>query len=260
MEKFTTKNRNQLNIVIEVDRIKNQKGLAFIVHGLGGFKEQHQMEAMKKAFLDNEFTVVRYDSSNAFGESGGNLENATMTQYYHDLEDVITWSKSQEWYQEPFVLTGHSVGGFCVTLYTLNYPKKVKAVAPISPVVSGELFSKTKEIQKVIGEWKKTGIREWESGTKPGVMKRLKYDFMEDAFQYDLLKIVQDIKIPMLLVVGGNDEVTPLEHQKLLYDKLNTEKEFHIIDKAGHTFREEPGLTQLEEIISNWIKKYENNE
>ena len=150
---------------------------------------------------------------------------------------------------------GHSVGGFCVTLYTINHPEQIRAVAPISPVVSGELFSKTKEIQEVIDEWKKTGIREWESGTRPGVMKRLKYDFMTDALQYDLLTMVQGIKVPTLLVVGENDEVTPQEHQKLLYDMLSTEKEFHIIDKAGHTFREEPGLTQLENIISNWIKK-----
>ena len=53
MKKHTIKNRKQLNIVIEVEETENQKGLVFIVHGLGGFKEQHQMEAMKRAFLSN---------------------------------------------------------------------------------------------------------------------------------------------------------------------------------------------------------------
>lgn len=255
MEKYNITNRKGLNIVAEIEEIPNQKGLVFIVHGLGGFKEQHQMEAMKRAFSRNKYTVVRYDSTNAFGESDGKLEDATMTQYYQDLEDIIEWSKPQKWYQEPFVLIGHSVGGFCVLSYAIKYPERVKAVAPISPVVSGELFSQTHEMKEVIDEWKETGMREWESGTRPGVMKRLKYDFIEDALQYDLLKQALVVKVPTLIVVGDQDITTPTEHQVSLFNALSSEKDMHIIKGSGHTFREESGLIQLEDIISNWVRK-----
>jgi len=79
-------------------------------------------------------------------------------------------------------LAGHSVGGFCVFWFAIQHPEEVKAIAPISPVVSGELFSRTKEMSEVLESWKNTGIREWESTSKPGLMKRLKYDFIEDSY------------------------------------------------------------------------------
>lgn len=39
MEKITIKNRKNQNIVVIVEKAENQKGLAFVMHGLGGFKE-----------------------------------------------------------------------------------------------------------------------------------------------------------------------------------------------------------------------------
>jgi hypothetical protein len=36
---------------------------------------------------------VLFDTTHSFGESGGNYEDATTTQYYQDLEDVISWAK-----------------------------------------------------------------------------------------------------------------------------------------------------------------------
>lgn len=256
MEKEIIKNRKGLDIVVRIERAKDQKGLVFVIHGLGGFKEQPHMEVMGRAFLDNGYTVVSFDTTNSVGESGGKLEDATMTGYYQDLEDVVRWAQNKDWYQEPFCLTGHSVGGFCVIWFTIKHPEKVKAVAPISPVVSGELFAQTKEIHEVLESWKNTGIREWESSSKPGTMKRLKYDFMEDSYQYDLLKVAEQIKAPILFVVGELDETTPLKHQQLLYQalKMHDDKELHIIDGAKHTFIEENALQELKSIIGSWIK------
>jgi len=257
MEKEFIKNRKGQEIAVVIDKPNKQQGLVFVIHGLGGFKEQYQMEAMAKAFRDNNYTVIRFDTTNSIGESGGKLEDATMTNYYQDLEDVVEWAKSKDWYQEPFCLTGHSVGGFCVIWFAMNHPQKVKAIAPISPVVSGELFSQTKEISEELESWKNTGIREWESTSKPGLIKRLKYDFIEDSYQYDLLKAVEQIRVPILLVIGELDETTPLKHQRLLYQALpsNQKKELHIINGARHTFAEEGALEQLESIISEWVRK-----
>lgn len=254
MEKEIIKNREGLKIIVQIEEVKNSKGLVFVMHGLGCFKEQHQMEAIAKAFRDNKFTVIRFDTTNSIGESGGKLEDASITGYYQDLEDVINWSKSQKWYQEPFFLAGHSVGGYCVARYTINYPERVKAVAPFSAFVSGRLFSKTKEISPLLEKWKNDGIREWESTSRPGFMKRLKYEFMEDAFTHNLLEDAGKITCPVLLVVGEEDETIPVEDQKLLYAALKSEKELHIIKNSGHTFRGEQPLRELEDIINKWIK------
>ena len=255
MKKEIIKNRKGENIIVVIEKTENSKGLAFTMHGLGGFKEQPHVLSMAKSFSDNNFTVVRFDTTNSIGESGGKLENATISNYFQDLEDVIKWSQSQNWYQEPFWLSGHSLGGFSVAFFTINYPEKVKAIVPISAVVSGELFTQTEEMKEVLESWKKTGLREWESSTQPGLIKRLKYDFIEDCLKYDLLKDAHKIKCPVLLIVGDRDETTPLKHQKIFFNSLSAEKEIHIIKDLKHTPREKHHLEELESIMGKWIQK-----
>jgi len=255
MKKEIVKNRENKNIVVLIEEAESPKGLVFVVHGLGGFKEQPHIETISKVFKDNNFTVIRFDATNSTGESGGRLEDATMTNYYQDLEDVIKWSESKDWYKEPFWLAGHSVGGFCVAFFTLNHPEKTKAVAPISAVVSGELFTQTEEMSPILDSWRATGLREWESSTQPGLIKRLKYDFIEDCLSYNLLSNAHNIKCPVLLIVGESDITTPPEHQKKFFDTLKANKEFHIIKGAKHTFKTEDSLKELKAIIGEWIKK-----
>ncbi len=255
MKKEFIENRKGEKIAVLIEEANNSKGLVFVMHGLGGFKEEPCIETMSKTFRDNNFTVIRFDTTNSTGESGGKLENATTTNYYQDLEDVIEWAQTQDFYTEPFWLVGHSVGGFCVAFFALNHPEKVKAVAPISAVVSGELFIQTEEMKPILEDWKKTRIREWESSTQPGLIKRLKYDFIEDVLNYNLLQNAHKINCPVLMIVGEKDITTPPEHQKRLFDALKAKKELHIIQGSKHTFKEESHLKELKAIMGEWIKK-----
>ncbi len=250
--KLFIKNRKNQKISILVEEQKNQTGLAFVMHGLSGFKEQPHIQAIADAFSENGYTVVRFDTTNTLGESDGKYEDATTTNYYEDLEDIIKWSGQQEWYQEPFVLSGHSLGGICVALLAENYPQKVKAIAPISTVVSGKLSLRTEDKKD---EWKKTGWRVSESKSIPGVIKRLPWSHMIDRQKYDILERVDRLVMPVLLIVGENDTSAPLEHQQILYMALPGKKELHIIKNAEHTFRKQEDLDELKIIFNSWIKK-----
>src|SRR3989344_7367385 len=137
--KIFIKNRNDKKIAVVVDKNQKSKGLAFVMHGLGGFKEQKHIQTFADAFREKGFIVIRFDTTNTLGESDGAYEDATVTNYYEDLEDVIGWASGQRWYQEPFYLAGHSLGGLSVALYAEKYPEKVKGLIPISTVVSGKL-------------------------------------------------------------------------------------------------------------------------
>jgi len=261
MEKISIKNRKGQKIVVLVENTARPNGLAFVMHGFSGCKDQEHIAAIAESFKKEGFTVVRFDTTNSCGESYGNYENATVTNYYEDLEDVINWAQDKEWYQEPFWLAGHSLGGICVALYAEKHPKRVKALAPISTVISGKLSLESPTNKSIWREWKRTGWKEWESTSRPGVIKRLKWQHMEDRLKYDLLEKVDILTMPVLLVVGEYDESTPLEYQKILYEKLPGKKEMHIIKGAQHSFRafdgsERPGnLEQIKKIFSKWIKK-----
>ena len=75
-------NRKGQSVAVLLERAMPQKGIAFVMHGLGGFKEQPHIQTYAKAFLDNGYTVVRFDTTNTFGESDGDYQDATTTNYY----------------------------------------------------------------------------------------------------------------------------------------------------------------------------------
>jgi len=248
--KLYIKNRKDQKISVLVEAQKSN-GLAFVMHGLGGFKEQPHIQVIADAFAENGYTVVRFDTTNSIGESEGEYKDATTTNYYEDLEDVIKWASGQKWYREPFILAGHSIGAMCICLYAEKFPGKVKALAPISTVVSGKLSMETGNKK----EWQETGWLIEESKSKPGVIKKLPWSHMEDRLKYDLLSKAEKLTMPVLMAVGENDNITPLRHQKILYKVLPGPKELYVVKKSGHTFRKEDELNELKKIFDSWIKK-----
>ncbi len=256
--KLTIKNRKGQNIAVLVEGTENKKGLAFLMHGLGGFKEQPHLQVMADAFLAAKYVVVRFDTTNTYGESEGNYEDATTTNYYEDLEDVISWASSQPWYQEPFALAGHSLGAISVALFAEKFPQKVKALAPISTVVSGKLTTETERFKREEPEWRKTGWRIQPSESIPGLIKKLKWSHIEDRLKYDLVPNASKLTMPVLLAAGEFDDGTPIEHQKILFNVLPGPKELHTIKGVNHNFRDKAGVPQLEEfkkIFTDWVIK-----
>lgn len=256
MEKIFIKNRKDQKISVLIEENPNAKGLAFVMHGLGGFKEQDHIQTFADAFLENDYTVIRFDTTNTIGESDGQYEDATITNYYADLEDVIEWAKDQDWYQEPFVLCGHSLGGICTALFSEKYAEKVKALAPISSTVIGD-YKIDRTPKEELDEWKKTGFLITKSTSKPGVVKKLKWSHMEDRKKYNLLPDAHKLTMPVLLMVGDKDEVTPLDQQQMLFDSVAGRKELHIIKNAPHTYREKEHLDEIKSILDKWIKSLE---
>lgn len=253
--RFGIKNREGLRLAVVVEQQSAPKGLAFVMHGLGGFKEQPHIRAMIGAFHDNGFDVVSFDAANTIGESGGRFENASVTNYLTDLEDVIAWAAMQPYYREPFALAGHSLGGLCTALYAEQHPERVRLLAPISTVVSGVLSLEAHgpaELQR----WKETGWREEESRSKPGVMKRLPWSHMEDRLRYDLLPGAGKLTMPVLLMVGSEDDGTPPEQQQTFHDVLPGPKQLHVIEGAPHTFRDPAHNQEIREVMGGWIREY----
>lgn len=256
MEKVFIKNRTGQAICAAV-RIPQgtEIGLAIIMPGLGGTKEQTHVQTFAQAFLENDFRVIIFDPGNSSGESYGQYENATITTYYKDLEDVISWMKIQSWYREPFALAGHSLGAITVALYAEDHPQEILAVAPISTAISGEFSLKTdRYTPDSIKRWRESGWQERPGVSRPGVIRRLPWSHMEDRLKYNLLEKARKLNMPVLLITGENDMGATPEHHKLLFDKLPGKKELHIITGAPHTFAEPHHLSEIKTIFSNWIR------
>ncbi len=51
---------------------------------------------------------------------------------------------------------------------------------------------------------------------------------------YNSLKIIQDVKIPLIFVHGEKDFIVPIHLSKKLYENANEPKTFHVIHDKGH--------------------------
>jgi pimeloyl-ACP methyl ester carboxylesterase len=254
-EKLFIQNRDGKRIAVLVNTPENPRGLAFVAHGLGGSKNESQIALFASCFVEASFIAIRWDARNTFGESEGQYEDATTTNYLEDMEDVIAWARTQSWFGEPFVLCGHSLGGFCSLIYAERHPKQVRALAPIASVVSGEMSMRAKierfgEAQ--MNAWKQAGWIET-IGSK-GNQKRLRYAEVEDRMKYDTLRAAHLLTMPVLLAAGENDESTPLWTQEKLLAALPGPKELHGIAGAKHTYPHAHELAQLESIFQKWLK------
>ncbi|MFZ2072406.1 MAG: alpha/beta fold hydrolase [Minisyncoccia bacterium] len=259
MQKFYIKNRKGLNMVGNILVPENPKGLSFVLHGLGGFKEQLQIKALADTLFKNSFIVVNFDATNSIGESDGKYQDATMQNHYEDLVDVINWAETQSWCKEPFVLAGHSLGGYAVARYAEEFSKKVKAVFPFAAVFSGkDSFEASNKFNKEeLKKWEETGWKIKIGRSKPGLEMKLPWSHMEERLKHDLKPNADKINMPILFVVGENDTSCPPDQQKKFFDLLseNTNKEFYIIKGMSHTPREEEYLNKLKEIFDNWLKR-----
>ena len=251
MSKIFIKNSKNQNISVIIEKTKNPRWLVFVIHGLGDSKESIHISQYAESFKNNNYNIVRFDTTNTFGESDGKFEDATLTNYYEDLKDVISWSWSQDFFQEPFILCGHSLWSISAIFYAENYPEKVKALVAVSTPVNANL-SKETYTKEELYNWEKTNwlIEDW-----GGFEVRLKWNYMKDKEKYDLLKKVDKLVMPVLIISGEIDNTTPLKHQKILFDKIPDIKEIYVIKDASHTFREQKHLKEIDWIINKWIDK-----
>jgi pimeloyl-ACP methyl ester carboxylesterase len=251
MNKQFIKNRKNQKVAVVTEQAQNQSGLVFLMHGLGDSKDSKHIRTFAKCFLNNNYTVISFDTTNTFGESDGSFADADLTNYYEDFEDVINWAKQQAFFQTPFVLCGHSLGAISSAFYAENHPSEVKALAPFSTVINVDLTKKnyTKE---ELADWERTGylIEDW--GAQGQV--KIKWSYLEAKAKYDLLKEVDKLVMPVLMIVGELDNTTPAKHQQILFNKLPGQKEFHVLKNTPHTFRTEQQLQDVYEILDKWLK------
>jgi pimeloyl-ACP methyl ester carboxylesterase len=245
------KNRKKEVIVVLIENQGNNHELVFIMHGLGYNKEEPCIATVAEFFKQKNYNTLRFDATNTFGESDGKFENATFTSYYEDLEDVINWAKTQEWYKEPFVIAGHSLGGLCAMLFAEEYPLIVKAIVSISAIISGKLASE-KYPKEILDEVKRKGIYEWKDGNR---IKKLKWNFLEDALKYDSLRNISAITMPVIIIVGEYDSEAPVSDQKILYDSIPGKKDLKVIKGAPHIFKDKGHLDEIKNLLGEWIKE-----
>jgi len=69
------------------------------------------------------------------------------------------------------------------------------------------------------------------------------------------LDVLPQVKAPVLLIVGGNDEPV-IDMNQQAYDALQSIKAMEIVPGATHLFEEPGTLERVAELAANWFRKY----
>jgi len=152
------------------------------------------------------------------------------------------------------ILCGHSLGGAIAQSYFFKYPENLQALVLVSTgarlrvsslifealkknlneyidsIPVGAFYRKTNRniIEKLIQEVKKTD-------------STVIYDDFRICDTFDTLERTNSIKVPVLILVGKQDKLTPVKYSQFFHEQI-VHSQLRIIEKAGHQVMiERPG-------------------
>src|SRR5213080_3761446 len=125
-ERFVLTNRHGKRIVGLIDypaAMGPVPSVLVVCHGYGGDKDGEYLRAIAAVLREAGIAVVRFDFTNAAGESDGTLRNASVAGYADDLDDVLDFAVRQPRLAGSRVsIGGHSYAGMVVLVVAARRP------------------------------------------------------------------------------------------------------------------------------------------
>jgi dienelactone hydrolase len=125
-ERFVLTNRHGKRIVGLIDYPAGTgpvPDVLVVCHGYGGDKDGEYLRAIAATLREAGIAVVRFDFTNAAGESDGTLRDASVAGYADDLDDVLDFAARQPRLAGSRVsIGGHSYAGMVVLVVAARRP------------------------------------------------------------------------------------------------------------------------------------------
>lgn len=257
-QRITNKNGEMLELEIEGLQNRGSRKLAFVQHGLSGHKGQAMVRRPAEAFLQNGYVTVSFDCRYSFGNSDGPLEKATLSSFVEDLQTVIDWARAQDFFAEPFALSGHSLGGGSVLHYAETYPRNVSLLVPVAAMVGGKYFIRSRLLNEgdTYRRWRAEGRLYREKKNDPSVNGYLSFDVVHDMLRYDLVRNAANVGCPVLLITGDGDISSTVYNNAKLYQALPAPKQMIILKDCDHLYEQAANASDLYNAINDWIRRH----
>lgn len=229
-----------------------------ILHGWGWPASVDQWARVKELLEHQEYRVFVPDLP-GFGKNPPPTKPWTISDYAEWAKDFCEKNGLSQ-----FFLLGHSFGGSVATKFSVKYPEKVRKLILVDSAGIRRKRLK-KEIQKKIAHFLnkfsflpfynlvrkiayKTLFRRSDYLLTEGVMKETYLNVIRE----DISDSFSNISVPVLLVWGKKDKITPLQHAYFMKEKIPGAK-LEIIPNVKHNPHFE-APEKLAEIILNFIK------
>lgn len=201
-------------------------------HGLLSSKNSEKYIALGERFAREGMAMLRFDFR-GIGESGGRIEDDTVTGRIADLGSALRFVRSHSDLGDRIGLAGSSLGGY-VSLIRSSMEKDIRAVVIwATPFHLDDLGSKK-------------GAEEY---PLPGEA------FFKDLAKHRLLSRLPKIS-NCLVIHGEKDETVPVDQAWEIFHSLGAPKEIHVLEGADHRFTEPVHRKRAVDLTVDWFKKY----
>jgi len=245
-----------------------ERGWVVLVHGLG--EHTGRYGRLIKLLNENGFVVYTFDWP-GHGKSPGKRGHTSVEEAMEIIDSII-----EELSEKPF-LFGHSLGGLTVIRYAETRPDKIRGVIASSPALAKSpetpnfLVALAKFLGRVVpGLTLSNGIRPELLSRNPEAVRT----YVEDPLVHDRVSAklgrsifenmekaheeAERIKVPVLLLVGTGDIITPPEGSRRFFEKLRVkDKELKEFPGAYHEIFEDPEWAdEFYRTIVGWLLEH----
>ena len=220
------------------------------VHGAGGGQLTWSFQ---KAFFERHAHPMIIDLP-GHGESGGNGEE-DIGQY---AEHIYSFTKTLN--LPKIFIVGHSMGGAIAQTLALRHPEVLKGVVLVAtgarlrvlPALLEGIQTNFRETVLMMTRYafSRKAPQDLIERTIDQLMK-VRPEILHGDFlacnRFDLMKEVEKIQLPALIVCGDEDEMTPVKYSQYLHDRIKGSR-LEVLPDAGHMVMMESAETFNERV------------
>jgi pimeloyl-ACP methyl ester carboxylesterase len=210
--------------------------VVLFIHGAGGGE---YIWSCQKGFFKNQFNPMVIElPGHGKSEGEGEQEIERYAEHVHAFLKAIKLSKVS--------LIGHSMGGAIVQTLALTHPEMIHKIVLVGtgarlrvlPAILNGIKDHFEETVRKITQFaysRKDPLDLIEKGISQLMRSRpevLYGDFLA-CDRFDLMKEVEKIDLPTLILCGEEDKMTPVRYSQFLHDRIKGSK-MEILPDAGH--------------------------
>ncbi|MFX0012492.1 MAG: alpha/beta fold hydrolase [Candidatus Hermodarchaeota archaeon] len=243
------------NIYYQIKDLETDKAIIFI-HGSGGnsdiWKEQLN--------IDVNYKLITMDLP-SHGESD-EFDQLNLELYTNVVQKLITVLNLKH-----VIIAGHSLGGAVAQNLYFTLPNLISGLILIgtggrlrvSPVILNTIKQNYQEYLKTLfikAFSRKTDLKIIKEARQEAsrVPASVTYSDFFICDKFDVLEKIELILVPCLIIVGRQDNLTPVKYSEFFHNKI-TQSDLQIIEDAGHMVMiEKPN--EVNEVIKQFLIKY----
>lgn len=268
--------QDHLKIFYRKYQANPERARMVIAHGLG--EHSGRYGNVVERLLPKGITLWALDHRGHGQSDGSRGHILAFGQYINDLQTMIELSKRELPEGMKCFLLGHSMGGLIVLNFALQHPGMIDGVIVSSPVLGIKV--KVPVIKRALGKFMSSIWPGMTLGNEVDASKISHDEAVVRAYENDPLvhdrvsarwfteflsameevnRLCSKLQIPILMQVGGDDELVDTDASKTFFENLTLEdKTLYLYDGLYHEIYNEPEdqrdrvLTDLE----TWLETH----